>query len=330
MTRENIDIRTSYTAADSIPLKVLLDKELVDSIHHERKILPIHIQLLPTNKCNMNCPFCSCSERDKNLEMDYELVKQIIDKFKKEGSKSVTITGGGEPILYPHFGDMINYLDERNIKVGLVTNGLLLHTVDKSVLRKMVWCRISNGDDRTFSDQYRSRLEKVITDAPDVDWAFSHVISDKPNLDEIARVVQFANQFKFTHVRLVADLYQPEEIDMNAIRQTLGEMGIDDKLVIYQGRKAYDRGGDCYICYLKPLIGPDAKLYACCGVQYALETPGRDFPEELCLGDAIDIDKIIANSHSPFNGSVCAKCYYNNYNILLKGMLKEVAHREFV
>ena len=81
MNWNNIDIKTSYTAADSIPLKLLLDKDLIGHAVAHKKLLPIHIQLLPTNRCNLNCKFCSCSARSKTLELDFDLAK-IIDMCK--------------------------------------------------------------------------------------------------------------------------------------------------------------------------------------------------------------------------------------------------------
>jgi len=328
--KDHIDIKTSYTAADSVPMKILLDNELVWHAQRHRRLIPIHIQFLPTNKCNLTCAFCSCAERDKNLEMDFGLAKDIIDKCKRLGTKAVTITGGGEPLLYSRFDELLDYFAEKNIKIGLVTNGLLLHKSDISSLNKITWCRISNGDDRYMGGTYRTRLEQVIKNTFNVDWAFSHVVSNNPNYEEIARIVDFANEFNFTHVRLVADLFHPEVIAMDSIREYLNKNGIDDSKVIYQERKAYSRGGECYIGYLKPLIGPDAKVYACCGVQYALEKPSKDLPDELCLGNALDMDKIIERSNIPLDGTICIKCYYMNYNILLKGLLKEVVHKEFV
>ncbi len=88
--KQSVDIKTSFTAADSIPLKVLLDKDLVHHVHHNNRIIPVHIQFLPTNKCNMNCRFCSCSKRDATLEMDFDLARKIIEKCTKAGTKAVT------------------------------------------------------------------------------------------------------------------------------------------------------------------------------------------------------------------------------------------------
>ncbi len=328
--KQSVDIKTSFTAADSMPLKVLLDKELVHHVHHYNRIIPVHIQFLPTNKCNMNCRFCSCSERDATLEMDFNLARTIIEKCRKSGTKAVTITGGGEPLMYPHFNDLVDCFHVNSIKIGLVTNGLLLHKVPRETLDRITWCRISNDDQRTFSGVYSKQLSGVVAKSPGVDWAFSHVVSSNSNVEEIARIITFANQYSFTHIRLVADLFHPEGVDMDLLKHALLKMKVDDSRVVYQGRKSYDRGEDCYIGYLKPLIGPDAKIYACCGVQYALEVPSKDLPEELCLGDALDLEAILERSAIPLNGNNCVKCYYMNYNNLLRGMLKSVVHKEFV
>jgi len=326
----SIDKRTSYTAADSLPIKVLLDSDLVKVAKEQRIISPIHIQMIPTNRCNLKCSFCSCSERAKELELDFELMKRIIDKCKALGTKAVTLTGGGEPLLYRHFNDMVEYYVKSDIKVGLVSNGMALHKADSTVLNKVTWCRISNGDDRSFTDKYYETLSSVVKNAPNVDWAFSHVVSTKPNLYEISRVVEFANRHNFTHVRLVADLFHPGDVDMTGIREYLHEKNISDERVIYQNRKEYTQGGDCYIGYLKPLIGADGRVYLCCGVQYALSEPTKDLPNELCLGDAINMDQIIAKSSTPANGHICVKCYYSNYNSILKSLVSDIEHKEFL
>ena len=328
--QKNVDIKTSFTAADSIPIKVLLDKELLHEAHYNNKLIPLHVQFLPTNRCNMNCNYCSCSERDASLEMDFDLARAIIEKCRKAGTKAVTITGGGEPLMYRYFAELVDCFHTNYIKIGLVSNGLLLHKASKETLDKITWCRISNDDQRTLSGVYREQMSRIVTRSSKVDWAFSHVVSAKPNVDEIARIIEFANEHNFTHIRLVADLFHPEGIDMGVLRAALLNIGVDDAKVVYQGRKAFERGGDCYIGYLKPLIGPDAKVYACCGVQYALEVPSKDLPEELCLGDALDLEAILEMSATPLNGNKCVKCYYMNYNTLLRGMLKSVVHKEFV
>jgi hypothetical protein len=134
----------------------------------------------------------------------------------------------------------------------------------------------------------------------------------------------------FTHVRLVADIFEPEKIDMEKIKKKVSEAGISDEIVIYQGRKDFMPGQEkCLISLLKPVIGADGFIYPCCGTQYALEEPGRDYEKTMRMGEARDLEKIIENQ-AHFNGAVCSKCYYNEYNEALKILISEVHHKKFV
>jgi len=90
------EMKSSYSAAGAFPIKVLLHDRLIQKIRRKGKIMPIHVQLSPTNKCNLNCSFCSCSERDKKLELSYDEIDEIMTKAKACGCESVTITGDAQ------------------------------------------------------------------------------------------------------------------------------------------------------------------------------------------------------------------------------------------
>lgn len=323
------DIRNSYTAADGLPIKLINDSELMNHIKVKKEIPPIHVQFIPTNRCNLNCDFCSCSEEDRNIEISLLEAEKIINILWDLGTKAVTITGGGEPLMHPNIKEIIEMFIDYDIQVGLVTNGLLLHR-SSEFIGYVTWCRISNGKNRSLTGEYWNNLSRTVIDNPKIDWAFSHVVSPNPNHDEIKRVIDFANFHDFTHVRLVADLFQTEKVDLWALREWLREKGINDRLVIYQARNKPRRGSDCYICYLKPVIGADCKVYTCCGAQYALEVPSKRMPPELCLGSAFEMQRIITHSHKPFDGSICHRCYYENYNSVLKATLSKIDHERFV
>jgi len=44
-----MDKRSSYTAASSLPAKVLRNKDVLDALPG---IEPVHVQFIPTNRCN--------------------------------------------------------------------------------------------------------------------------------------------------------------------------------------------------------------------------------------------------------------------------------------
>ena len=316
----------SYSAANIVPLKMLLDKDVLKSAK-KGKIIPIHAQFMPTNKCNRNCKFCSCSKRDKNLEMDFEKSKKVIDGLKRLGCKAVTLTGGGEPSLYPKINELINYFVKKKIKVGVVTNGTVFDKVSPYIFNKVTWCRISCSD---YYDVDLDDLFDWINCFSKVDLSFSYVVSDKPDYGKIKKIVKFADWHGFTHIRFVSDILNPEKSKVKEVREYLRGELLDFKFIIYQDRRDFTRGDRfCYIGYLKPVISPDFKIYTCCGAQYALDNPSRDVDDRFCIGNALDLKKVYEDN-KPFNGAICSKCYYSDYNKLLGGMLQDIKHKEFV
>jgi MoaA/NifB/PqqE/SkfB family radical SAM enzyme len=322
-----MDYKTnSFTAANALPIKIFKNAELVESLN-KKFIPPIHVQFIPTNRCNLNCSFCSCKKRNKTEELPLNEIIGLISTLKKLGCKAVTITGGGEPLMHPQISEIINAFYSNNIKIGLVTNGLLLHRLSFEDLSKIHWCRVSCCDERRFEPS-KNILEVTVQCGRNVDWAFSYVVSKNFDPKNLEKYILFANEHNFTHVRVVSDLCDLDECpDMEIIR---AHITTDDRLVIYQGRKQYDPGQKkCWISLLKPVIGADGEIYPCCGVQYAHQEQDLDLPQSMCMGTIGDIESIY-NKQTPFEGSVCARCYYKNYNDILDQMIVPTEHMEFV
>jgi len=309
----------SFTAADvQIPAKVLQDIKLVESVVKNKRIPLRHLQLCPTNKCNLNCKFCSCADRDISLMLSYSQIMNILIQASEVGCESVTITGGGEPLLHPRINDIIDSCYNLGIKVGLVTNGIALEKLD----RKVDWCRISVDSTRDF-DELKHDIRHTIELFHDIDWAFSYVLYE--SVGGLPGVVEFANSYNFTHVRVVSDILSPNDDIMLDAKKLLE--GIDER-VIYQARSNPTRGAEkCWISLLKPTVGADGEIYPCCGVQYALNDSKRDFTGRMSMGTDI---KDINEGQKVFNGSICDKCYYSGYNQTLDLLMKDIKHPEWV
>jgi MoaA/NifB/PqqE/SkfB family radical SAM enzyme len=318
----------SYTAANSFPSKVFRDQELMWSITRHKIILPRHVQLSPTNKCNLNCKFCSCGHRDKSIHWSKEDVVKVVNILKKTDTKGVTITGGGEPLLFPYIADLFKQLNQAGISIGLVTNGVA--PLLEELMPLVRWVRFSFSDERSLDDLFYRNLYTWYR-GQTTDLAFSYVLTDKPDLEAIANIVCYANCFKFTHVRIVSDILNPETSkSMDLIKEFLGIQGIDDSLVIYQPRNSWVTGTkNCYISLLKPMIYSDGFVYPCCGAQYALAYDKGRMPEDMRMGHYTELSKIIKNQEH-FNGEVCSVCYYENYNLTLGDLLKDLNHLDFV
>ena len=317
---------TDYTSAGALPAKVI---RLADKVYSGGRLHPVHVQIAPTNVCQLDCGFCSCANRQNNVEMPYTTYYAIMAKFAQYGCKAVTITGGGEPTLHPKITEILHATKTLGIETGLVSNGLSLDKVRPSALRTLTWCRISFSDDRDFSKAFAANIEQCVSRAPQVDWAFSYVLTTAINYDTLAKVIDFANNHQFTHVRLVGDLLDITNVaSMPVVQKQLEKLGVDDRLVIYQGRKEYTTGAkQCWLSLVKPVIAADGGWYPCCGVQYALDNPSLDFESAMCMGTDFES---IADKQEPFDGSVCKRCYYAAYNEVLGAMIGKHNHAWFV
>ena len=322
---------TSYTAASSLPLKIILDQELVESIQKDKKILPRHIQLNPENKSTQDCSWCSCSDRNKSLEMPYETVIDTMKKFRGLGAKAVTITGGGDPLIHPRINDIISGIYGLGIDIGLVTNSDLISKLKERDLEKITWMRISSGDGKKTNTDFWENLIKVIERGKSTDFSFSYVVADQtPNYDLIRNIVGCANYYNFTHVRLVNDIFNADELGgaMDSVKNYLRKNGVNDSKVIYQDRGEWTRGTKkCLISLLKPVVTADGKLAPCCGDQYKDNPPAKDYVGD--WGTIDDIDKIW-KEQKHYNGENCVKCYYDNYNTLLSTLSTKIEHKNFI
>ncbi len=316
---------SSYSSAGVFPVKLFHCEELVDEI---QRIKPIHIQLNLTNKCNLACSFCSCQDRTKSKTMTCEKVEKVIDTYKGLGCQAITITGGGEPTLHPKINAILRYIKYSDIKVGLVTNGINIDKIKE--LDLLTWIRVSFDDSRHFNHDFKHNLISAVTKNRKVDWSFSYVVTKNHDYGQIIKIVDFANEYSFTHVRLVSDLLDLENVvSMVDVKKAI-ETYVKDDRVIYQGRKLFFKGvRNCLISLLKPVITVEGDIYPCCGTQYAHKNAKYDYNEKMKMGTWKDAEDIFYKQMN-YNGEGCDRCYYNNYNMALQDIVSDLDHVEFV
>ena len=112
--------------------------------------LPSYIYIVVNNKCNLKCKMCDVgqnvdSQFYRNMVREPELTveqwKFFIDDlcgvYSKESRPCIAITST-EPLMYKGLFDVIKYAKEKNFKVQLTTNGLLLPKYYKEVIESGV------------------------------------------------------------------------------------------------------------------------------------------------------------------------------------------------
>ena len=98
-----------------------------------------------TDRCNHKCPTCVGNMANRE-ELSVEKWENIARDFAKCGVKSVKIAGGGEPILYQGYEEVIKNFKENGIDVGLVTNGTSL--TEKQIKRIVPFQSSKIGQER--------------------------------------------------------------------------------------------------------------------------------------------------------------------------------------
>ena len=94
-----------------------------------KKYKKIYIEI--TNNCNLNCSFCSKTNKKKR-NMTLEEFKIILDKIK-DYTNYIYLHVKGEPLLHPQVINFIQEAEKRDLKVNLTTNGTLFQKLSKEL-----------------------------------------------------------------------------------------------------------------------------------------------------------------------------------------------------
>ena len=136
--------------------------EVADGRRMSDKIFPISVEVHLTDKCNLNCKWCTDKELRKNgATMSLDIIEKVFKEFG-EHHTGVTLEGGGEPALHPQFHDIVAAGNRYGIDLGLITNG----TTDISEsIHRLKWVRVSL--DSSNGEEYKAEkgaalFEKVL------------------------------------------------------------------------------------------------------------------------------------------------------------------------
>ncbi|MCX5800991.1 MAG: radical SAM protein [Candidatus Eisenbacteria bacterium] len=148
---------------------IVKDQLLVSRLVRGRSFLRCSPQLSLSDACNYRCAMCwihsDLAERSTNPErtlflqskpqiLKYDDFVRIVDGLHRANVKQVDLCGKGEPCLNPHFIEMCQYLDYRDIPFRLTTNGSLLGPeMSSSLIKRHVFSisiSLNAADERTF------------------------------------------------------------------------------------------------------------------------------------------------------------------------------------
>ncbi|MCD6526119.1 MAG: radical SAM protein, partial [Desulfuromonas sp.] len=107
-------------------------------LKQEGLCLPETLTLAITGQCNLRCSHCWV-DAGASLSASWvpkDILQQVMENFSQIGGKAVRLTGG-EPLLHPHWLELVEIADSYGLKVLLQTNAMLLSEDDLQALKKL-------------------------------------------------------------------------------------------------------------------------------------------------------------------------------------------------
>lgn len=104
-----------------------------------------------TNDCNNNCIGCWCHSpllgksrlagQKKKEYLSFGLVKEIIDDLYHLRTKTIQLSGAGEPFLHPEILKIIEYIKSKKMQCNIITSFSL---INESIVRKLIDLKVDN------------------------------------------------------------------------------------------------------------------------------------------------------------------------------------------
>lgn len=291
---------------------------------------PITCEIDPSNRCQLNCSFCMYKKfrNDENVDLDFDIYTKLLKDLSIEKVKSITFTGGGEPLLHPQIIKMITLAYETGFDIGLITNGVSLNKLSKETIEKLKFIRVSlDAANRTTYHKVKNKdlFDIIIRNIKKVKnmglsntfLGISYVVYEENDL-EIESAKQLASNLSVDYIQ-----FKPAWMGNKTYNLKIKEQ--NDLKVYLSDRYKTEDTLPCTIAGLIGIVAANAKVYYCC--QYR---GNKDYE----LGDLRkeDFNSLWKKRKDIIpNISECPQCRYMNYAIKFKEIPQMlINHRNFL
>ena len=176
--------------------------------------------------CNLNCSYCDTRYSCENGDYKIMTVLDILAEVERLNISRVTLTGG-EPLIHPFVGELINALIDEGYEVNIETNGsidIYPYTLKENVIITMDYKSISSGENSKMNPANLGYLREQdvlkfvvgnkedLADMKDVIKNYnpksSIFVSPIFNQIEISEIVEFIKDNKLNEVRVQVQLHK--------------------------------------------------------------------------------------------------------------------------
>lgn len=290
--------------------KILSFPDKVASFTQENITAPIYVRIKPINLCNHGCFFCvySTGFRVKDggekqhiisgmhqgmSEKDLiSLVKmnEILDDLARIGTKAVTYSGGGEPLMHPDIVKIMEKTLHNSLDLSVITNGQNLVKEKAEVLSDAKWVRISmdytsptqmkrfrNIPEKSFKSIINNIYNFAKIKSKDCDLAVNYIVHQE-NCEDLFNFAKLLKENGVENIRF-SPMYNKNFYDYHSkfddvVKEQLKKIANelqDSKFSVNSSYDIQNSGShssirsytQCYIMQTVPVIGADLGVYAC-------------------------------------------------------------------
>jgi pyruvate-formate lyase-activating enzyme len=327
--------------------KILQYQDKIHNYVHGHETL-ISFELDLTNKCNNRCPKC-VGVKENGAELTLEQITSIVNQMHNLNVKSVVISGGGEPLMSPHFVKTLYMFKNAGISIGLNSNGLAMCNdyIRSAILDCCTYFRISldAGTPSMYKLTHGMNEEE-----------FWQVID---NIDELIKLRDVSDST--TSIGLgyltgestlsgIMDFFERADnlrVDFAQLRPFTGECAdVSDyikqghdlfpNLTIRASTHKYDHVGEierpytqCHGMYFNTVITADNQMWACIHHRQNAAYHIGNLNEQ-SIANVLKSDRM----YEVFNSLPCSSCpqFCRNdaINRALDGICRDITHKEFL
>jgi len=277
---------------------------------------PLHMSVLCTSRCQLDCPFCIVKNRDKGRDLDWGIFRETVGKFVSHGMRAIQFSGG-DPFTWPHIDEALRYCHEVGLSVGVQSNGVEAHNHAKA-LETVKWMRVSVYTPEHMAHLRLGELPKSLNLSVSTVW---HSES-KPEFLQSFR--DYARKVGACHARVVQNLHDRDSEHAAAAPELVKELG---KPLVFV-RRADAPTQFCAITWWKTVMDWDGYLYAC-GCVAAQDHSGR-LPENLRVCHASGADEFFGKTRPHDLKHRCYPCSYWAQNEVIKAAMQPCDDPEFL
>jgi len=290
---------------------------------------PLVLQVAPTAKCNLSCHFCSHKGRAHYSDLSIDCLRPLILALRKQGLRAVELTGGGDPLLYPNITELSNFIvSECGLKLGIITNGILLHRLQRQTLDLFHWIRISaNFVDLPIFEATCASLPAANSIKGTL--ACSYVWGEESTPESIENLKALAIHIQPEYVRLLVDCFSPlqQQRDSSAVLSWYCHH-LGDRF--FHQYKEFQQSIPCLWCHYKPFVMYDGNVYPCNSLNLQ---PGmkRSMQAKYKWCTIEELPSKYTAPMQPYKHSMkCSRCPFLNQNALVHAFLNSSEMDDFI